>query len=154
MRPILWAKLQWKQHRPSINCECWTNTSAITMKLVLYIYTHLLSFIRTYIYKPTAKFNLYLFDKDTAHRFTSNTRWGFNKFLELGELHKASNGFLVNDAIYIGVEFLSMATREYLWNALMDSTRPQEWIPHQELVYLLFYSLRILMCVYISCKFT
>ncbi|CAN7104184.1 unnamed protein product [Brassica rapa subsp. narinosa] len=51
---------------------------------------------------------------NTAHRFTSNTRWGFNKFLELEELHKASNGFLVNDAIYIGVEFLSMATREYL----------------------------------------
>ncbi|KAF3557884.1 hypothetical protein F2Q69_00011436 [Brassica cretica] len=51
---------------------------------------------------------------NTAHRFTSNTRWGFNKFLELEKLHKASNGFLVNDAIYIGVEFLSMATREYL----------------------------------------
>ncbi|KAF2601580.1 hypothetical protein F2Q70_00025237 [Brassica cretica] len=51
---------------------------------------------------------------NTAHRFTSNTRWGFDKFLELEKLHKASNGFLVNDAIYIGVEFLSMATREYL----------------------------------------
>ncbi|KAL0722192.1 hypothetical protein Bca4012_036791 [Brassica carinata] len=51
----------------------------------------------------------------TAHGFKSNTpRWGVNKFLELEELHKASNGFLVNDAIYIGVEFLFLATREYL----------------------------------------
>ncbi|CAA0374228.1 unnamed protein product [Arabidopsis thaliana] len=40
--------------------------------------------------------------------------WGRTKFLPLEELHKASRGFLVNDQIYIGVEFLIVSTTEYL----------------------------------------
>ncbi|CAD5320185.1 unnamed protein product [Arabidopsis thaliana] len=40
--------------------------------------------------------------------------WGRTKFLPLEELHKAYRGFLVNDQIYIGVEFLIVSTTEYL----------------------------------------
>ncbi|CAH2059710.1 unnamed protein product [Thlaspi arvense] len=40
--------------------------------------------------------------------------WGLRKFLPLEELHKASNGFLVNDEIYLGVEFLCFYTPENL----------------------------------------
>ncbi|KAG7568564.1 MATH/TRAF domain [Arabidopsis thaliana x Arabidopsis arenosa] len=46
--------------------------------------------------------------------FLHLTTWGRNKFLPLEELHKASRGFLVNDQIYIGVEFLIVSTTEYL----------------------------------------
>ncbi|EFH57509.1 hypothetical protein ARALYDRAFT_902353 [Arabidopsis lyrata subsp. lyrata] len=46
--------------------------------------------------------------------FLHLTTSGRHKFLPLEELHKASRGFLVNDQIYIGVEFLIVSTTEYL----------------------------------------
>ncbi|CAA7049473.1 unnamed protein product [Microthlaspi erraticum] len=48
-------------------------------------------------------------------RFSSNSRhWGFSKMLPLEELYNASNGYLVNDELYVGVEFLFLSTSEYL----------------------------------------
>ncbi|KAH0932591.1 hypothetical protein HID58_009708 [Brassica napus] len=57
-------------------------------------------------------FNLYLFDKGQQFWFGSDGQKGEPKFLALEELHKASNGFLVNDQIYIGVEFFYISTTE------------------------------------------
>uniref|UniRef100_A0A1J3IW20 MATH domain and coiled-coil domain-containing protein n=1 Tax=Noccaea caerulescens TaxID=107243 RepID=A0A1J3IW20_NOCCA len=48
------------------------------------------------------------------HQFSSNSCWGFSKMLPLEELHNASNGYLVNDEIYLGVEFLFISTSEFL----------------------------------------
>ncbi|KAF8050002.1 hypothetical protein N665_2070s0010 [Sinapis alba] len=53
-------------------------------------------------------------EADIVHRFSSDGGWGQSKFLALEELYKASNGFLVNDAIYIGVEFLFLSPHDYL----------------------------------------
>ncbi|KAG2329796.1 hypothetical protein Bca4012_020672 [Brassica carinata] len=53
-------------------------------------------------------------EAEIVYRFSSNDGCGQCKFLPLEELYKASNGFLVNDAIYIGVEFLFLSTHEYL----------------------------------------
>ncbi|KAL0710628.1 hypothetical protein Bca4012_017606 [Brassica carinata] len=44
--------------------------------------------------------------------FGSDGHKGEPKFLALDKLHKASNGFLVNDQIYIGVEFFYVSTTE------------------------------------------
>ncbi|CAH8358644.1 unnamed protein product [Eruca vesicaria subsp. sativa] len=44
--------------------------------------------------------------------FGSDGQKGEAKFLALDKLHKASNGFLVNDAIYVGVEFFYVSTTE------------------------------------------
>lgn len=44
--------------------------------------------------------------------FGSDGHKGEPKFLALDKLHKASNGFLVNDTIYIGVEFFYVSTTE------------------------------------------
>ncbi|CAH2059706.1 unnamed protein product [Thlaspi arvense] len=46
--------------------------------------------------------------------FSSGSTWGTRKALALEELHKASNGFLVNDEIYLGVEFFFVSTTDYL----------------------------------------
>ncbi|KAG2332762.1 hypothetical protein Bca52824_003942 [Brassica carinata] len=49
---------------------------------------------------------------DQQFWFGSDGHKGEPKFLGLDKLHKASNGFLVNDAIYIGVEFFYVSTTE------------------------------------------
>ncbi|CAN6834355.1 unnamed protein product [Brassica oleracea] len=40
--------------------------------------------------------------------------WGCSKYIPLTELHNTSNGYLVNDQIYLSVEFLIVSTTEYL----------------------------------------
>ncbi|CAH8383224.1 unnamed protein product [Eruca vesicaria subsp. sativa] len=49
---------------------------------------------------------------DQQFWFGSDDHEGEPKFLALDKLHKASNGFLVNDQIYINIEFLYVATSE------------------------------------------
>ncbi|KAJ4907218.1 TRAF-like family protein [Raphanus sativus] len=86
----------------------------------LSLYLHASDYVTSPNTKTLAVFKLRVLDqfKRNHHEigqhfwFDSDGQKGESKFLALEELHKASNGFLVKDQIYIGVEFFYISTTQ------------------------------------------